>query len=558
MPTASSDKKPYVIYTRRSTDDTKNQKNSLAYQIEQSLSLAREAQLPMSQLSKQGFCENGVIKEKHSAFKTSSIEVMKDGSIRYRIERPKFQELVKRLASGEFAGVIALCLDRLSRNKHDAAIIDDLIAAGVDVRFVQVEYERNSSGSFHRDIDGAVAAIESRRSAERIRNIYGQLIRSGKCPYRSPIGYLDKGPKDKPIDPVRAPIVKRMFDLYATGEWSMTELARWANSQGLTTKPSRPYRTMEELLDADDADEDEEDDRAAVCRPIRAKTLEGVLKNPFYIGQLRFKDEIVPGNHEPLIDGKLFQRVQDALRARNRSVHYVEKGFATYRGLLRCVCGRGHSPYEKKGHMYYRPNCKPDCRSENANVSEKRIHELVVNLLERLSLTPEEKAHLEAKAPDFLGGKERQREERERDRERRRVETDRDLAYLSENRVTLLREGVYRPEEYRDEVLRLKTRIEEIRREQETEAVSDEKKLETILSLFELVKLAEESYLYATDTEKRLLMTSALFELVVQERNLANVRAKAGFAAMLKRHDAKFGGPRWTRTICLRNVNATL
>src|SRR3989338_2971182 len=179
----------YVIYTRRSTDDADNQKNSLAYQESEGLRFAKSSGLKVTKETVEGYCKNGLIAERHSAYKTSSISIGEDGKVGYVIERPKFQQMVQDLASGKYKGVIALCWDRLSRNDQDAIIIKHLIDdLGVDVRFVQATYEQSASGALHRDIDGMFSQHYSREVSQKTRNALEKLRAEGKCTYVSPIG----------------------------------------------------------------------------------------------------------------------------------------------------------------------------------------------------------------------------------------------------------------------------------------------------------------------------------------------------------------------------------
>ncbi len=66
----------YLIYTRKSTDDADNQKNSIDYQTEQSLKFAKNQSLPIADYTLEGFCRNGVTEERHTAFKTSDITAL--------------------------------------------------------------------------------------------------------------------------------------------------------------------------------------------------------------------------------------------------------------------------------------------------------------------------------------------------------------------------------------------------------------------------------------------------------------------------------------------------
>lgn len=194
-------KNEYLIYARKSTDDTDNQKNSIDYQTGECLRYAKNNKIIVADYSVESFCDAGVIKEKHTAYKTADVEVNKDGSFVYRIERTKFKQLIDALMSKQFKGVICLCWDRASRNDQDGIILKNLIKNGVDVRFVQANYDDSSSGALHMDIDGMFAAHYSRVISEKIRGANTKLWAEGKCTYKAPIGYLNQGSDNKPTRP---------------------------------------------------------------------------------------------------------------------------------------------------------------------------------------------------------------------------------------------------------------------------------------------------------------------------------------------------------------------
>src|SRR5437868_14662299 len=105
----------YVIYNRRSTDDAQNQKNSLQYQRMRSMELARREHLGIADLTIGGFCCSGIVDESHSGYKEESeFELKSDGTVQYRVLRPKFRRLVELLKSKKIKGVVFLCWDRAS------------------------------------------------------------------------------------------------------------------------------------------------------------------------------------------------------------------------------------------------------------------------------------------------------------------------------------------------------------------------------------------------------------------------------------------------------------
>ena len=160
----------YLVYNRKSTDEPENQKNSIKYQRSENARFAMRENLKISSISIDGFCVDGVISEKHSAFKEDSkMTIGEDGIVQYTIERPKFFKMIQYLNQGYFKGVIILCWDRISRNKGDETVIRKLMKQGVDFRFVLATYDKTSSGALHMDIDGMFAEHHSRVTSEKVK-----------------------------------------------------------------------------------------------------------------------------------------------------------------------------------------------------------------------------------------------------------------------------------------------------------------------------------------------------------------------------------------------------
>jgi hypothetical protein len=88
--------------------------------------------------------------------------------------------------------------------------------------------------------------------------------------------------------PERAPFVKLAFELAATGDYTMARLAKVLSERGLRMRPrvNRP------------------------AGPVSAKYLARVLRDRYYLGFVRYKDEEYQGRHEPLVSAELFAKVQ--------------------------------------------------------------------------------------------------------------------------------------------------------------------------------------------------------------------------------------------------------
>lgn len=528
-------KNAYLIYNRKSTDDAENQKNSLDYQRMRNLEFASRSNLAIVALTIPGFCEKGIIDERHSGYKEDAdFEIGEGGSVRYRVLRPKFLKLVEMLKEGKVKGVIFLCWDRASRNRQDDVLLQKLMKLGSDVRFSEACYERSSAGDLHMSVDGMFAAHYSRVISEKVRNAHMKLQSEGRCTYTTPIGYLDQGSDNKPLDPERAPIVKQIFELYASGDWSFTELGKWAQTQGLTKKPIRRKRTQSELLGNIDLGT-----LPKVARPVDHKTVEYILKNPFYIGKIKTRVGFLDGKfHQPLIDRSLFNKVQEILKCRNRSIYFLEKPFFTYRGLLRCACGRLYSPYEQKGFTYYKCDCAQGCDNVNRNLDEAEITNAIRAVMDEISFTDEELAAIETGAKRGL-----QRVSAQRDHELEALHTKQrriaaDLAYLAENRVTILRTGAMSLESLRSEDQRLGVEMERVNTEITARGASAKVMLDVAIRLSELARNAGAYFERALDSEKREIVTEIFLELAFKDRKLVKYEGKGGYGALLRRNRA--------------------
>lgn len=520
----------YLIYNRKSTDDADNQKNSLSYQNSRNIEFAQQNSLHIADMTITGFSHNGVINESHSGYKEDAdFDINNDGSIQYKIERPKFLKLLRLLKDKEIKGVIFLCWDRASRNKQDDVLIKRLIKLGCDIRFSQASYDKTSSGDLHMDIDGMFASHYSRVISEKVKNASEKLRSEGRCIYFTPIGYLDHGSNNKPFDPERAPIVKRIFELYSTGEWSFSQLSKWANQQGLTTKPVRRKRTKEEILTNITLDT-----LSKVSLPVTHKTIENILSNPFYIGKIKYKDGYITGKfHAPLVDTVLFNKVQGVLKSRCVSVHYMDMAFSPYRNILKCSCGRAYSPYQQKGINYYRVRCVDGCTNKDKNLKESDVHKIIHEFMLTINFTDDEVAEIERRAKTELGAISVKRDKELDDLHAQRKRVYSDLDYLMNNKLTLLRTNTMKIEDMKADEERLTAKLKEIESNIEAYAVTAQEMIKYVITFSELVKNASVYYEFALDSEKSEIIRSVFTELVFTNRKLDKYIAKEGFEALL-------------------------
>ncbi|GAB3214188.1 hypothetical protein GCM10027294_52460 [Marinactinospora endophytica] len=163
----------------------------------------------------------------------------------------------------------------------------------------------------------------------------------GGTPTKAPLGYLNvrttdaKGReiRDIAVDPDRADLIRFAFTAYATGDWSLSSLAKELNARGLTTRPTP----------------------AQPARPITTTTLHKVLTNPYYQGTVTFRGLTYDGAHTPLVDSETWLRVQAQLDAKNAVGERPQKYDHYLKGSLYCSCGAKlmiERPRDKNGDRY--------------------------------------------------------------------------------------------------------------------------------------------------------------------------------------------------------------
>ena len=460
----------YLMYNRQSMDEAESQKNSIEYQTRENRRAMEREGLSLANVSLDGLCENGLIAERHSGFKEGDdLFFSEDGRVQFQVDRPKFYQLIQFADAGLFRGVVCLCWDRISRNKGDDAIIRKLRRRGVDIRFALATYDNTSSGELHMDIDGMFAQHHSRVTSEKVRAANRKNREDGFCTYRAPTGYLNVGTMhNKPIDPQRGPIIAELFKLYATGDWSLSDLVRHADKQGLTVSPRRPSRTHEEMM------ANEQVVHEKVSRPVSKSMVGRILTNRFYAGWISDGNggHIKSKSHKALVDDRTFELVQQHLESRKVSVHYTSKIDHPLRGLFRCAyCNRTYTPYEQKGIVYYGSKCAPGCKNQMRNCNLDYVSQLIKDQMSLICFGPDDLSVTDAALGTELALlEEKRREELERlDRARKKVREG--LSYLRQNRLSLISSGAYSPEAYVQEVSQLEGDLDGLL---EDEVVSEE------------------------------------------------------------------------------------
>lgn len=512
----------YLIYNRKSTDEPENQKNSITYQNTENMRYVQKHNLPVASLTLVGFARSGVVSERHSGFKEDSIMTFgKDNTIQFRVDRPKFFRLSDWLNKKYFKGSISLCWDRVSRNKGDTNIVNKLIKNHVDMRFTLTDYDKSSSGELHKDIDGMFAEHHSRVTREKVSLTIKNSRERGFWTNKAPVGYLNpKSMENKPKDLTRADKILKFAQLADKG-WSLSSITRWAIEEGFTMPPMRRRRTKEEKLSDEESDSRIEIEK--ISRLPTVSSIHKILTNRFYTGKILTKDKIwIPSNcHEAIISEALFDRVQEKLKSKNKSAHYLKVLNHPLRRVFRCgICNRVYTPYPQKNILYFGARCKKNCENPKKSFNIDFITDKVGELIDKLPFTNDELETLDARTSTEIALFDVKRQNELEKGERKKKKIREDLNYLAVHRLDLLKAGAYTPESLVGEENKLYSELSIL---QEAEVVSDtvmKDALRDIVRLSELVNNLDVIYKNATPHEKETIIKEIFSELTLNGETL--------------------------------------
>ena len=288
--------------------------------------------------------------------------------------RPVFLRMMSQLRQGKAKGVILHKIDRGARNLKDWASIGELTEQGIEVHLASDGLDMKSRGGrLSADIQAVIAADYIRNLREEtLKGFYGRL-KQGILPIAAPLGYLNNGGgKPKTPDPVKAPLIKKAFELYATGQYTFHTLPPILKDLGL---------------------------RNVRGKPVIRSSLTSILTNEFYYGLIRIKKtgEIFKGIHEPIITKTLFDQVQAVLAG--KSGKKIIKHDFLFRRLLRCqLCQKSLIGEKQKGHHYYRcqnKECPMTC------IREEVIAATIQDTLKFLSIDEALHWHMKIKVQEL-------------------------------------------------------------------------------------------------------------------------------------------------------------
>lgn len=296
----------YISYCRRSSEDNRErQALSIPAQTDEIKRIFKGVQIVEW------------LEESHSAFDTG---------------RPKFDYMIKQIRAGKADGIICWHPDRIARNAIDGGTIIDLLDKGLlkDLKFCSYTFNNDAEGKMMLGIMFSQSKYFSDKLSKDVKRGQAKKLRIGQKPGLAPVGYINtytkvRGENEIIIDPERFDLVRKMWDLLLTGNYSVPRILKIANEEW-------NFRTIKR--------------KKIGGTPLVLSNLYSMFTRVFYCGIIKQKGIYYPGSHQPMITEEEYDRAQTILGRKGcprPKTHYFD-----FTGMMRCSeCGCSITAEEK-------------------------------------------------------------------------------------------------------------------------------------------------------------------------------------------------------------------
>lgn len=246
-------------------------------------------------------------------------------------ERKQFNAAIQFLLENELQHLVVEKTDRLYRNFRDYVLIEDLIEKhNVVIHFVKEGETFDKNSNSHAKVIHGFKVLMAKsyldNLSEEVKKGQNQKAEKGHHPNAAPFGYYNN-PDTKliEIDAKQGKVVKKIFKMYATGRYSVKQIAIRLNKQGYVNKRGRRFHHS---------------------------TIHRILTNPVHYGDFKFRGQVFKGKHEPIVSYDLWKYCNDLLQGkctnpmRNRQKFHLS-------GLLWNEFDRKYTAEVQKGYIYY-------------------------------------------------------------------------------------------------------------------------------------------------------------------------------------------------------------
>jgi site-specific DNA recombinase len=200
----------YVIYARKSTDDSEKQTRSLGDQLSECMEFVDKNNLVLGRPQHIQEAVSAKVSDKREGFRT----------------------MIEAIKKGQYDGIIAWHPDRLARNMKDAGEIIDLLDKSTikDLRFVSFNFENTPSGKMHLGITFVLSKQYSDQLSVNVSRGISHSIEDGDYINRPKHGYYKDPAQRLRPDGRNHGLIKDAFRLRLEGN-TFDQIAEYLNSQ---------------------------------------------------------------------------------------------------------------------------------------------------------------------------------------------------------------------------------------------------------------------------------------------------------------------------------------
>ena len=293
-----------------------------------------------------------------------------------KAERRKFEDMLRYVKGlPHKVAIVADTIDRVQRGFKESVELYDLRNTDkIEIHFVRenliIHKESNSADIARWDIGVFTSKTYVGNLRDNVKRSINYNINKGIWQSQAPIGYKNvRDENNHPTiihDPERAFKVKRLFELYASGLYTLGAMVQQAKILGLTSRQT--HATLPKA------------------------SIQNILSNPFYYGVMRVKGKLYKHIYEPLISKELFDKCQAIMQQKaSKRQKYAQIPFA-FGGLIRCAeCGcaiSGDTKTKPNGKSYTYLRCshyKGNCNQPEVN-EQKIFDQLKVEVFDKLTI----------------------------------------------------------------------------------------------------------------------------------------------------------------------------
>jgi site-specific DNA recombinase len=317
-----NEKLKYIIYCRKSSEDKDRQVISIESQERELLEYAKKNNLEVY----------GVYREEKSAHKRG---------------RPVFAGNMLTMEQGKANAFLVWQPNRIARNTADGGLVISYMDEGMirEVRTPFKTYTISADDKFFLLLEFGMAKKSSDDMITSVKRGHRTKVLQGWRNGIAPMGYLNnldrpKGERNIIVDPERFNLVRRMFDLFLSGEYSVRQLRKETMKWGLKTRQTKRQGN----------------------KYIQVSHIYRMLTDPFYYGFFLVRNdqtdeyELHKGSHPPMITEEEYDRMQAKLGRKGRPRPRSNLSFS-YTGKMECgECGSMITAEEK--HQLICSDCK--------------------------------------------------------------------------------------------------------------------------------------------------------------------------------------------------------